>query len=222
MLLIFWLWFYFPLPVTANRFVAESRELPHRSGSDKRKPTMETDILRELVLRAQAGSRDAFDTLVEHFEPTVFAIVLRRLRNRAEASEVTQEVFLRAFRKLDQLREPERFAGWLKQIAVRLAINRAVRRPQEFSTDSEVMSSVAEQAPETPLESLLRAEQREEVWGGLQRLGDMDRETLISFYINGNSLKEMSEEFDSPIGTIKRRLHTARHRLRDELLAQPA
>ncbi|MDB4679961.1 MAG: sigma-70 family RNA polymerase sigma factor [Planctomycetaceae bacterium] len=183
---------------------------------------METYILRELVLRAQAGSRDAFDTLVEHFEPTVFAIVLRRLRNRAEASEVAQEVFLRAFRKLDQLREPERFAGWLKQIAVRLAINRAVRRPQEFSTDNEVMSAVADQTPETPLDSLLRAEQREGVWEGLHRLGDMDRETLISFYINGHSLKEMSEEFGSPIGTIKRRLHTARHRLRDELLAQPA
>ena len=187
-----------------------------------RKPIVETTILREFVLRAQSGSRDAFNQLVEHFEPTVFAIVLRRLRNRAEAAEVTQEVFLRAFRKIDQLREPERFAGWLKQIAVRLAINRAVRRPQEYSTDSEVMSAVAEKAPESPLDSLLRDERREEVWDGLHRLGDMDRETLISFYINGHSLKEMSEEFGSPIGTIKRRLHTARNRLRDELLAQPA
>jgi len=187
-----------------------------------RKPIVETYILRELVLRAQAGSREAFDELIEHFEATVFAIVLRRLRNRAEASEVTQEVFLRAFRKLGQLREPERFAGWLKQIAVRLSINRAVRRPQEFSAETEVMSAVADQAPDTPLDALLRAERRDEVWEGLHRLGDMDRKTLISFYIHGHSLKEMSEEFGSPIGTIKRRLHTARNRLRDELLSQPA
>ena len=183
---------------------------------------MDTLILRELVLEAQAGSRDAFDELVEHFEQTVFAIVLRRLRNRAEAAEVTQEVFLRAFRKLDQLREPERFAGWLKQIAVRLAINRAVRGPQELYADGEVMGGVADRDPSTPLDDLLKAERRAEVWSGLDRLGQMDRETLISFYIEGHSLKEMSEEFGSPIGTIKRRLHTARLRLKDELVMQTA
>ena len=181
---------------------------------------MDTLILRELVLRAQAGSRGAFDQLVEHFERTVFAIVLRRLRNRAEAHEVTQEVFIRAYRKLGQLREPERFAGWLKQIAVRLSINRAVRKPQEHCAESEVMSNVADEAPETPLDSLLREERREQVWEGLQQLGDLDRQTLIAFYIEGNSLKEMSEQFDSPIGTIKRRLHTARNRLRDRLLIE--
>lgn len=182
---------------------------------------MDTLILRELVLQAQAGSREAFDRLIEHFEQTVFAIVLRRLRNRAEAHEVAQEVFLRAFRKLDQLREPERFAGWLKQIAVRLSINRAVRRPQENCADAEIMSNVAG-VPDSPLESLLREERRGEVWSGLKRLGDMDRETLISFYIKGQSLKEMAEQTGSPIGTIKRRLHTARLRLKDEMTAQPA
>jgi RNA polymerase sigma-70 factor, ECF subfamily len=181
---------------------------------------MDTLILQELVLRAQAGSREAFDELVEHFEQTVFAIVLRRLRNRAEALEVTQEVFLRAFRKLGQLREPERFAGWLKQIAIRLSINRAVRRPPEVCAETEVMGNVVERSIESPLDSLLRAERRDEVWGGLERLGDMDRQTLISFYIEGHSLKEMSERFESPVGTIKRRLHTARIRLRDELATQ--
>ncbi|HSG72135.1 MAG TPA: sigma-70 family RNA polymerase sigma factor [Planctomycetaceae bacterium] len=181
---------------------------------------MDTLILQDLVLRAQAGSREAFDEIVEHFEQTVFAIVLRRLRHRAEALEVTQEVFLRAYRKLGQLRDPERFAGWLKQIAVRLSINRAVRRPPELCAEPDLMTSVAEPAIESPLDSLLRAERRDEVWGGLQRLGDMDRQTLISFYIEGHSLKEMSEQFESPIGTIKRRLHTARIRLRDELVTQ--
>ena len=58
---------------------------------------------------------------------------------------------------------------------------------------------------------------------GLERLGVMDRETLWAFYFEGQSLKEMSVVFDSPIGTIKRRLHTARHRLRDVMVAmQPA
>jgi RNA polymerase sigma-70 factor (ECF subfamily) len=49
----------------------------------------------------------------------------------------------------------------------------------------------------------------------LNRLGDIDRQTLWAFYFEGSSLKEMSDRFESPIGTIKRRLHTARGRLRD-------
>ena len=58
---------------------------------------------------------------------------------------------------------------------------------------------------------------------GIDRLGKLDRQTLMAFYFEGQSLKDMAEVFDSPIGTIKRRLHTARNRLRDAILAmQPA
>src|SRR5690349_14161812 len=92
---------------------------------------MEDMELLSLVRAAQAGDRAAFGRLAEAFEPVVFAIVLRRLRNRAEAAEVTQDVFVQVLRKLSQLREAERFVGWLRQIAVRMAINRAVRRPPE-------------------------------------------------------------------------------------------
>ena len=81
-----------------------------------------------LVERAQGGDREAFGELVEQFQRTVHAICLRRLGNPSEAVELTQEVFLHVMRRIDQLREPERFAGWLRQVAVRMAINRATRR----------------------------------------------------------------------------------------------
>ena len=64
----------------------------------------ETELI-ELVCTARAGSREAFDALVLQMEPMVFAIVLRRLRNRAEALEVTQDVFIQVLRKLGQLAE---------------------------------------------------------------------------------------------------------------------
>ena len=172
--------------------------------------------LLTLVQCAQEGDREAFGRLVTQFEKGVFAIVLRRLRNRAEAAEVTQDVFMQALRKLPQLREPERFSGWLRQIAVRMSINRAVRRPSESAPGQETMSSL-QSAPDNPLEHLLQNEAAGQLRGGLDRLRDMDRRTLIAFYFEGRSLQQMSAEFDSPIGTIKRRLHTARLRLREEL-----
>src|SRR4051794_6087293 len=82
----------------------------------------------DLVVRAQAGDREAFGRLVEQFQPTVRAIAMRRLGNASEALELTQEVFLHILRRIHQLREPERFAGWLRQGAGRMAINRATRR----------------------------------------------------------------------------------------------
>lgn len=169
-----------------------------------------------LVTEAQNGSRDAFGELVVQFQSTVFATVMKRLHNHAEANEVTQDVFIQAMRKLTQLREPERFVGWVRQIAARMAINRAMRKPHELSCGPETFAGISS-APDSPLEGILRAEQAHQLHGCLDRLRSMDRDTLIAFYFEGQSLKQMSDSFDSPVGTIKRRLHTARNRLREEL-----
>ncbi len=177
---------------------------------------MDEQRTTRLVIQAQAGSREAYGALVQKFEPTVFAIVMSRLRHRAESREVTQDVFVQAMRKLGQLRQPERFGGWLRQIAVRMSINRAVRRPNETAVGPETFNALKTE-PRTPLDDLLRSERSRQVWGGLARLRDLDRRTLIAFYVEGQSLKQMSDQFESPIGTIKRRLHTARTRLRKEL-----
>jgi RNA polymerase sigma-70 factor (ECF subfamily) len=177
---------------------------------------MTIECIEALVCKAQTGDRDAFGQLVERFESTVYWIVLRRLRNHAEATETTQDVFVQAMRKLPQLREADRFAGWLKRIAVRMSINRAVRRPAETVRGQDSFGALASDC-ENPLDDLLRSERADEVRGGLDRLRELDRQTLVAFYFEGRSLKEMSAEFESPIGTIKRRLHVARNRLRDEL-----
>lgn len=183
---------------------------------------MPVECLLILVDQAKLGNRTAFDQLIERFQNRIHRVVMQRLRNSAEADEVTQEVFLRAFRKLPQLQESERFSGWLTRIAVRLSINRAIRKPAECYLESETMETF-DVATETPLSSMIRQENLEQVRAGLDQLPPLDRETLWAFYFEGSSLKEMSEQFASPIGTIKRRLHTARGRLRDVIAGlQPA
>ena len=172
--------------------------------------------LIELVRRAQSGDRDAFDALIRETESMVFAVVLRRLRNRSEALEVTQDVFIQMIRKIGQLREPERFAGWLRRVAVRLAINRAVRRPREVLDDNAILGGMRADTL-NPFDRVVKSENAAYVRECIEHMQDLDRRTLVAFYFEGRSLQEMSAEFDSPVGTIKRRLHTARNRLRDKL-----
>jgi RNA polymerase sigma-70 factor (ECF subfamily) len=177
--------------------------------------------LAVLVRRAQVGDREAFGKLVEQFQPTVHAIALRRLGNAADAVELTQEVFLHVLERIDQLREPERFAGWLRQVAVRMAINRATRRLFPPCVEAGVLESASEQTEE-PLEQLITRERSDRLWEALGRLKEIDREALDAFYIRGHSLLEIAESLGVPLGTVKRRLHTARKRLRLELEAAVA
>ena len=113
-----------------------------------------------LVQRAQAGDRQAYGELVERFQPTVYAVALSRLRNPAEAQELAQEVFLHGMQKLDQLRDAQCFAGWLRQITVRMAINRLTRGLPLHKVESEVLDNT-ESAGQTPLEELVKTEQAE-------------------------------------------------------------
>jgi len=169
-----------------------------------------------LVRAAQQGDRQAFGRLVARYERAVYLTALRRLANHAEAQELCQEVFIQALRKLGQLQEPACFAGWLRSIARRMAINRALRRGRVAPSDlTGVEARCAEH--ETPLDRALARERKDQVRTGLRRLRSMDRDTLVAFYFDGRSLAQMSDQFQTPVGTIKRRLHVARKRLAKEL-----
>lgn len=187
--------------------------------SDLKPPPESTEISREvarLVHAAKRGDRAAFSELVRRFEGAVYAIALRKLGRPLEAEELAQEVFIKAYEKLDQLKVAAAFGGWLRAITVRLAINRMVRKTVVTSAEPEVLESTCVDI-RNPLDEVLAGERRAQVRAGLSRLGAMDRDTLVAFYVRGRTLIEMSEEFDSPVGTIKRRLHVARKRLAKEL-----
>lgn len=172
--------------------------------------------LDQLLLRAQKGDVEAFGGIVEQFQSTVYAIALSRLRDAHEAAELAQDVFIHAQAKLGQLRDLACFAGWLRQITVRMAINRQTRGKRLTSREPEILQQAADHSA-GPLDQLLASETRGEIWEGLDELKPLDRDTLVAFYIRGQSLRQMSRDFATPVGTIKRRLHVARNRLKDVL-----
>jgi len=100
------------------------------------------------------------------FKRTVHAICLRRLGNPSEAAELTQEVFLHVMRRIDQLREPERFAGWLRQVTVRMAINRATRRIAPSCVETVVLEGACAERDD-PLAELIARERAQRLWQAL-------------------------------------------------------
>ena len=190
---------------TANPFVRP----------DVDKPNVDKTV-RQLVLDAQTGDRDAFGLLFERYRPGIVALAMRRVRNAHEAEELTQDVFIQAMQKISQLRVPEAFGGWLRQIVHRMAINRITRNRSAMALDPEILTATVadDVSPDGAAED---REQRDAVRRCVDRLGRLDQQTLTAFYLQSKSLVEMSDEFDAPIGTIKRRLHVARKRLAKEM-----
>lgn len=184
--------------------------------SDSSDEPIQNSTVSELVVAAQRGDRGAMGELFTRYRGHVIAIGLRRLGNENEAQELCQEVFLQAIQKLGQLRQPECFGGWLRSIAKRMAINRAVRRPPLIPTEPQTLEATCVEL-DTPYSAVIEGERASHVRRGLQRLKEMDRDTLEAFYMRGKSLIEMSDQFDAPVGTIKRRLHVARKRLAKEV-----
>lgn len=179
-------------------------------------PSLSNATVAQLVVRAQDGDRDAMGELFERYQPAIVALAMRRVRNTHEAEELAQDVFIQAMQKVSQLRVPEAFGGWLRQIVHRMAINRVTRGRLSIACDPETLEAtcIDDASPETVAED---REQADAVQLGLTRLGDIDQQTLRAFYLQGQTLIEMSSRFDAPVGTIKRRLHTARKRLAETM-----
>src|SRR5438477_2883100 len=169
-----------------------------------------------LVERAKVGDREAYGELVTRFQSSVYAMALARVRDPLEAQELAQDVFVHAMKKLPQLRDARCFAGWLRRITARMAINRLTRRGPLFGADPELLDAVQghERDPEQELET---REAVAQLRAALTKLKPLDRKTLEAFYLRGLSLLEIAAEFEVPTGTVKRRLHVARLRLKEVL-----
>jgi RNA polymerase sigma-70 factor (ECF subfamily) len=117
--------------------------------------------------------------------------------------------------KLQQLRYPAAFPGWLRRMTVRMAMTRMARRGRHALAITALRHQATTDS--SPLEQLLSHERFEQVQQSLERLTPLDRDTLLAFYYHGQSLAAISQQAAAPLGTIKRRLHMARKRLRHEL-----
>jgi len=168
-----------------------------------------------LVMEALSGGPEMFGLIIERYQDAVFAVALARLRDFHDAEDVTQDVFIEAFEHLGRLNKPNRLGAWLRSITIHRCINQ-LHKHHEFVDVDEISGQIED--PLTPCANVEQMELRDQVMAAIGRLSKVQRETTILFYINGYSQDEVAKIQEVPIGTVKRRLHDARERLKEEMI----
>ena len=156
------------------------------------------------VLQAQSGSHEALNELFRSVQEPLFRYVVSLVRDQHLAEDILQEVFIRIYRKLRWLREPEAFRPWTYQIASREAfryLNRE-RRWSEQVRDEETLTSIPASEHDGEFSRELVASLPELVGG----LSPASRAVVVLFYLHEMSLVETAAVLDIPIGTAKSRL----------------
>jgi RNA polymerase sigma-70 factor, ECF subfamily len=175
------------------------------------------DSDQQLVERVQAGEKAAFDLLVRKYQHRVLKLVSRFVPDAAEAEDVAQEAFLKAYRALASFRGDSAFYTWLYRIAINTAKNALVsnrRRPVDFDLDLQDPEQYDRHARlregDTPEGVLLTEEIRNVVERAMEQLPEDLRTAIVLRELEGLSYEEIAEAMDCPVGTVRSRIFRAR------------
>lgn len=182
------------------------------------------DTDQQLVQRVQAGDRAAFNLLVLKYQHRVLKLVGRFVSDAAEAEDVAQEAFLKAYRALASFRGDSAFYTWLYRIAINTAKNALVanrRRPVDFGLDLQDPEQYDRHAKlkeaDTPEGVLLTEEIREVVQRAMEQLPEDLRVAIVLRELEGLSYEEIAAAMDCPVGTVRSRIFRAREAIDKKL-----
>lgn len=164
-----------------------------------------------LVQRWQRGDLSAASIAIQRHEGMVYASAFRLLRNHALSEDISQDTFLRAHEQIDSLRQPAAFKGWIRKIAVRLAIDHLRRRTVDPLIDDEVDPGPGPEAAFESLDAMQRFRAK------LDALPATQRAVVILRDVEGFSIRETAEQLEISEGSVKMRLKRARASLREVL-----
>ncbi len=175
-----------------------------------------------LVLAARAGSQEAFRAIVERHSARLHEVVLRIVRERADAEEVVQETFLRAWRNLAGFQFDAALFTWLYRIAVNAAVDVAKRRRRQSAVSLDAGDSTfAESLPSSsapPAAGPQRGEAIAWVRAAVDALPEPFKSILVMREFGDLSYDELAQALQIPKGTVESRLFRARARMRDWLI----
>lgn len=172
-----------------------------------------------LLQRAKKGEIAAFEALVNAYERRVYTLALRSTGSEADAADITQEVFLRAYRALPTFRGDSGLSTWLYRITINLCVDLARKNNPTDSLDEEYAASIPEvRGAHQPEAALENNELRRELDIALSMVSEEHRKIVILRDVAGMSYTDIAAALDLEEGTVKSRLARARKALRKILI----
>lgn len=186
--------------------------------TDDHKQTVTGD--EHLVRATLGGDKSAFGTIVERYWNMVVALALSKIADPAEAEDIAQESFIKAYSQLHSLQNPSRFAGWLSKIAVQQCYN-SVRRTVRCKSALGCKATPLEELQAKPAETTdsgLTQSQIHFIRQMVRRLPEKFRKVIIMRFVAGLSAVQIAKQLNKRPGTIRVWLHRAYKILRKDLV----
>lgn len=184
----------------------------------------EREIDQLLVERVQQGDKTAFDVLVKKYQHKIISLIMRYVSDHAEAMDVAQEAFIKAYNALARFRGESAFYTWMYRIAINTAKNHLVaqgRRPplsdvdaadaEQYSFDSRLKENAS------PEHELLTAEIEQTVRAAIEALPEDLKTAIVLREIEGMSYDDIAQAMECPIGTVRSRIFRAREAIDEKL-----
>ncbi|MDZ4862378.1 MAG: sigma-70 family RNA polymerase sigma factor [Gemmatimonadota bacterium] len=183
---------------------------------------------QEIVALAVEGREAAYRELIRRYERPVFSLILRMVRDRQLAEDLSQETFIKAMNAIATYRPEFKFSSWIFKIANNAAIDQLRRRSvQTLSLDGAPNATTPDEIEATVLqvgdrsESALAVLEARELGSSIERaIGQLRpeyRSCILLRHVEGLAYEEIAQLLDLPLGTVKTYIHRARHELRDSL-----
>ena len=166
--------------------------------------------LRQAVRRAAAGNQTAFKELYQEYARPVYNLVFRCIRNAQAAEDVCQEVWVKTYRELRRLEEPQAFPAWLYRIAARACVD-ASRRNSRAPVTTELVEASAPATSDDPEQSALQTERVRLTWEALAAIPARQHLALFLREMERRSYKEISQMLETSESAVETLLFRARH-----------
>lgn len=170
----------------------------------------------ELVGLCQKGDIDAFDRLFYKYRDKIYRTAFRMINDQEDALDLTQEIFLRAYKNINKYNYKSQFSTWLYKLAINVCIDelRKHKKSNEVLTD-EIPDN--RRYSDTPEDIVISEEQGSLVWKALDILKEKDRSIIVLREMEGLSYEEIANILGCSMGRVKSRLHESRKKLRKAL-----
>jgi len=178
--------------------------------------------LSELVKLARGGNRMAFNQLIDHYQGGIYRMIYYRIRTRMDAEDLTQDVFIRAYRSISRLRESSRFRSWLYTIAVNRVNDylrtKKIRSIFKSSDEDRDFQPEVDQLREHPeaLEQVLKADFWRRIEQIANKLSKMEREVFMLRFLDNLNINEIARILKKSESTIKTHLYRALAKFKKE------